>query len=203
MAAWIRRDGWGMVGQQYNPILTKSTDTANDFQYRLIVTPSGLGTAFNSWNESRSATSTYDEGVWYHVASTWKAGTLRSYVNGSLIDSTAFAVTIHVDERSLSIGSDTPGVLEIFYGAIDDVRIYDRALTDGDVQGLYGPPVEVLDARGRRVRTLHDHVALGAGTHTVRWDGCNEAAAPVANGVYFYRLSTADGSRTGRAVVLR
>jgi hypothetical protein len=145
MAAWIRRDGWGMVGQLYNPILTKSIDAPNDFQYRFIITPSGLGTAFNSWNESRAAASTYDEGVWYHVASTWKADTLRSYVNGQIIDATPFAVTIDVDPRTLSIGSDVPGILEIFYGAIDEVRIYARALSDGAIWELYGPPVSALE----------------------------------------------------------
>ena len=57
MAAYIRRDGWGMVGSQYNPILTKSIAAANDFQYRFIVSQSGssLGTiqkARASWSRS-------------------------------------------------------------------------------------------------------------------------------------------------------
>ena len=145
MAAYIRRDGWGMVGSQYNPILTKSIAAANDFQYRFIVSQSGLGTSLNSWNTSGSLPFDFLEDVWYHVASTWEADTLKSYVNGILMESTYLPTTIVPDTHTLSIGSDVPGVLEIFYGDIDEVRIYSRALSPADIAELVDLPSPVPD----------------------------------------------------------
>lgn len=47
--------------------------------------------------------------------------------------------------------------------------------------------VEVIDVNGRRVRTLFDR-RLPGGSHTVGWDGTDEASRRVAAGVYFARL---------------
>ncbi len=61
--------------------------------------------------------------------------------------------------------------------------------------------VEVFDVAGRRVNTLLDE-ELASGSHEVRWSGRSSAGLPVADGVYFLRLSTEAGTST-RKVVLR
>lgn len=53
--------------------------------------------------------------------------------------------------------------------------------------------IEVIDAAGRRVRTLPGG-DLAPGSHRVAWDGLDDAGLPVATGIYFVRAS--DGSRT-------
>jgi hypothetical protein len=45
----------------------------------------------------------------------------------------------------------------------------------------------VHDAVGRRIRTLLDDEQT-AGIHSAMWDGVDDSGAPVASGVYFYRL---------------
>ena len=45
----------------------------------------------------------------------------------------------------------------------------------------------VYDAGGRCVRTLHRSV-LGAGEHTITWDGRSDSGVKVGAGVYFYEL---------------
>lgn len=62
--------------------------------------------------------------------------------------------------------------------------------------------VRVLDVAGRTVRTLASG-AFAAGAQRVAWNGTDDSGARVAAGVYFYRLETADGSRTGRMVRMR
>lgn len=42
-----------------------------------------------------------------------------------------------------------------------------------------------------------------AGTHQVTWDGCSAHGAPVASGVYFYRLDADDYSATKKMVLLK
>ncbi len=62
--------------------------------------------------------------------------------------------------------------------------------------------VRVLDVAGRTVRTLASG-SFAAGTQRSSWDGTDAAGARVAAGVYFYRVETAAGARTGRMVLMR
>jgi photosystem II stability/assembly factor-like uncharacterized protein len=60
----------------------------------------------------------------------------------------------------------------------------------------------VHDVTGRRIRTLVDAVQP-AGVHAATWDGRDDAGVAAAGGVYFYRLRSDGGSRTGRMVLVR
>jgi hypothetical protein len=57
--------------------------------------------------------------------------------------------------------------------------------------------LEVLDAQGRRVRTLANH-ALPPGSHALEWDGRNEAGGRTGPGIYFYRLVAGEHRAHGR-----
>jgi choice-of-anchor B domain-containing protein len=60
--------------------------------------------------------------------------------------------------------------------------------------------LEVFDVSGRRVAVLMEGERVAPGSHTVRWDGRDERDRRVAAGVYFARLSTAQGERTRKIV---
>lgn len=62
--------------------------------------------------------------------------------------------------------------------------------------------LEVCDVSGRVVRRLVDGHREG-GPQGVAWDGRDERGRPVASGVYFSRLTTRDGSLTGRLVLVK
>jgi hypothetical protein len=59
----------------------------------------------------------------------------------------------------------------------------------------------VYDLMGRRVKTLVSE-RQAAGRHAVRWKGTNAGGAPVASGVYLYRLETPGDKRLTRTVTL-
>ncbi len=61
--------------------------------------------------------------------------------------------------------------------------------------------LEVLDAQGRRVRTLANHT-LPAGSHAIEWDGRNEAGGRTGPGVYFYRFVAGEWVANGRMTLL-
>ncbi|MGE5180344.1 MAG: FlgD immunoglobulin-like domain containing protein [Bacteroidota bacterium] len=65
-------------------------------------------------------------------------------------------------------------------------------------------PVRVIvyNVAGARVRTLLDR-AIEAGEHTVRWDGKDDHGRDVGSAAYFIRMSSASGSTTRKAVLLR
>lgn len=60
----------------------------------------------------------------------------------------------------------------------------------------------VYGADGRRLRTLADG-RLGAGTHTLQWDGRDDGGRATAPGVYFVRISGAGESRTAKVTRIR
>lgn len=74
---------------------------------------------------------------WSNITATYTSGARKLFVNGQLVVSDAKTGTVSGYLGSCLIG----GVKNIsdrrFIGSIDDVRIYDRALTDGEVKQLY------------------------------------------------------------------
>jgi hypothetical protein len=62
--------------------------------------------------------------------------------------------------------------------------------------------IDVFDVAGRRVATLIDG-PVAAGPHRATWDGRSSDGRSMPAGVYFVRLKTAEGSRSGRVLLLR
>jgi chitodextrinase len=76
--------------------------------------------------------------TWYHVVGVSNgSGTLAIYVNGVLLPTATNANSYNIGTlNNLYIGARTDGGTH-FNGLIDDVRIYNRALSAGEVQALY------------------------------------------------------------------
>jgi hypothetical protein len=62
--------------------------------------------------------------------------------------------------------------------------------------------LKVFDATGRAVRTLVDD-QVTPGAHQVVWDGRDDTGAPVASGVYFYRLASGDFVSSRKLMLIR
>jgi len=62
--------------------------------------------------------------------------------------------------------------------------------------------LRIYNVAGQVVRSLVDEVRI-AGVHSVTWDGRDETGAPVASGVYFYRLVTSGFTKTKKLTVLK
>ena len=62
--------------------------------------------------------------------------------------------------------------------------------------------IDVYDVQGRHVRTLVDEVRP-EGRHNVMWTGRRESGAALPNGVYFYRLRTADRTESKKILLMR
>jgi hypothetical protein len=75
---------------------------------------------------------------WYHVAVTFDdaTDTVQLYVNGSLEDTRTYTNTMTINEHPVGIGRDGMGG-DDFTGSIDNVRIYDRALSSSEVEALF------------------------------------------------------------------
>jgi hypothetical protein len=75
-------------------------------------------------------------GTWHHVVAVHDHGVNRLYVDGILHDTVEHRLWTH-DSQPLHIGrKGTPEPYFFFKGAIDDIRIYDRALDESEVREL-------------------------------------------------------------------
>jgi hypothetical protein len=78
--------------------------------------------------------------VWTHLAMTHDGTSLRLYVNGILVR-TAAGHGAAASSGALRIGGNAIWG-EYFRGLIDEVRIYNRALTGGEIQTDMGTPIQ-------------------------------------------------------------
>jgi hypothetical protein len=78
--------------------------------------------------------------TWTHLAATYDGSTIRLYVNGSQVASTARTGAITTSTSPLRIGGDSVWG-EYFTGLIDEVRVYNRALSQTEIQTDMNIPV--------------------------------------------------------------
>jgi hypothetical protein len=71
--------------------------------------------------------------TWTHLAMTYDGATLKIYVNGTLATSTPQSGTMTASTNALQIGGDTT-YGQYFKGLIDEVRVYNIALTQAQIQ---------------------------------------------------------------------
>ena len=86
-----------------------------------------------------SQTKDWDPDNWYHVAGTFDKGTMSLYINGTLEGEVEKAAGIAPSNLELWIGGDDWQPC-FFPGMIDEVRIYNKALTEAEInQAMEGP----------------------------------------------------------------
>ena len=78
--------------------------------------------------------------TWSYLTETYDGSTLRLYVNGTQVASVAHTGTIASSTNSLQIGGDTL-YSQYFAGLIDEVRIYNVALSAAQIQSDMTTPI--------------------------------------------------------------
>lgn len=119
------------------------TDTSgNNMNYGLWMTSSEKlrGGFETSSGSDRYATSpnTYNNGQWHHAVVTYDGTSIvRLYIDGVQVASTSTSSLPEVNKHPLRIGSDSRIVDDdLFIGNIDEVGIWDRALTTTEIANL-------------------------------------------------------------------
>jgi len=118
-------------GVQHGILLELGGDGTLRYLHRY---PLGTGGGTNIYTST-----TYGDGAWYHAAMVKSVDTISLYINGELVDSAA--------DTSVFNPGDTFGVVlgildherapaRLFPGAMDDVRIYDRPMSQEEIQAI-------------------------------------------------------------------
>ncbi|QTN30902.1 discoidin domain-containing protein [Akkermansiaceae bacterium] len=145
-AAWVRCDDINRDG----PILAKERSGANSYWFGVNNRSAEGAVAGNfgvllsangSWNLADRNQGTIPEGAWVHLASTWDGTTVRHYLNGSeLPETNTFTGPISPSSALLAIGVNSVHRNYAFKGAVDDLRIYDEALSPAEIIAISKPP---------------------------------------------------------------
>jgi len=77
-------------------------------------------------------------GTWYHLVGTYcQGGSIKTYVNGKLDREVAVASLLAPSTGTLKIGREPFGNMYLFNGLMDEVSIYNYALSEADVAEIY------------------------------------------------------------------
>jgi hypothetical protein len=92
------------------------------------------------------------ESEWYHVAGTYDGAEMKIYINGEFTGGWVTNISRTTDAGNLQIGAlRKPGEESWLNGTIDEVRIYDRALSKEEIQARVVTQSKVI---GRQTTTL-------------------------------------------------
>jgi hypothetical protein len=81
------------------------------------------------------------QSTWTHLAATWDGNTVRTYKNGQLLpNSYSFTGILTNSSDIIGIGVNSAWNSTHFDGLIDEVRIYNNALTQSEIQSVMAVP---------------------------------------------------------------
>ena len=158
LAAWIFPQDLANCPANDCRILAKSTGTAEDAHHFMLSTiDSGGATRLRFRVKTGGVTSTLiassgdlTEDEWRHAAAVYDGSEMRLYLDGSPVGSTSKSGALSLDPAvPVWIGGSPGGASERPWdGILDEVRIYDRALTQPEIQALPGPSQSHLFSDG-------------------------------------------------------
>ncbi len=143
LSAWMKSDGAGGVQG-----IIGWGNYGNDNQVTAFRLDSGVCSGFNGldiywWGDDlvscADPINIYD-GNWHNVLTTYDGSTKKLYVDGGLIGQMTPLNAVHdvPDTSHFAIGLTATAFNEYFNGSLDDVRVYDRALSPEEITALYG-----------------------------------------------------------------
>jgi HEAT repeat protein len=174
LSAWVVRTHDGTRGGK---IVNKWQDTTREGDYALSMTDAGqacivvANSAPKPQQDHIYSNTLAPKGKWTHVAATFDRGEIRLYING-IFDAGKNSTRIkHTDWKEYQHDEITIGALWDgkwgFRGAIDDVRIYGRALSASEIYALFGgPPRITRNARADRIVLKDGRIISGTITNT-------------------------------------
>ena len=147
IAAWIRME---QPPQEQRSIVTKAVGEGVYNSWELYFFPGDpecpdcllLSMAVGDGDETIFSPQPVSIGEWVHVAGTWDGQTMTMWIDGQPMDERD-VFDLQMDDHPILVGVDddhdpaTPlGLDGYFDGFIDDVRLYDRQLDDGEIAEL-------------------------------------------------------------------
>ena len=138
-SAWVRNDG--VAAGQYGKIVCQSHG-ANFDMHMSVAGNHALKYYINNTSVTANSSDVPAIGTWFHVCAVWQQSSRQEiYVNGELSASvTADTSVIGSNPHNVFIGGTTARSSRGWDGGIQNVRIWNRALSSDEVSTLYERP---------------------------------------------------------------
>ena len=135
VSAWVKPEAWDNV---WVSVLCKGYNEACR-QYGPQIHKSGkwLLNYYNGTKANELQAKAIELNTWSHVSVTYTPTAITVYVDGERIGSMTPLGNMVKNSEPLYIGCDFPGGDEYLTGDMDEVRIYNRALSASEVRALY------------------------------------------------------------------
>ena len=121
--------------------------------------------------------------TWSHLAATYDGANLRLYVNGTLVATRPTTGALALGSGPLRIGGNSFAGDEFFTGLIDEVRVYQRVLTAGEIQVDMGSAIVSADASPPTAPTGLTATG-GIGSATLGWTAASDDVGVVRYNVH-------------------
>src|SRR4051812_5787016 len=131
LEAWVRPNA---LNDWHTVVLKERTGYYAEALYANTDTQRPSGHVFTTSDHDLRGTSKLPVAAWSHLAATYNGSTLALWVNGTQVASQAATGTIASNTGPLRIGGNAIWG-EYFNGLIDEVRVYNRALSATEIQG--------------------------------------------------------------------
>jgi hypothetical protein len=128
------------LAYQFNLGVTGDLYKSSDWRkFNLYISTDQGPLAMNMYYNDASESSKYKLNSWYFIVGTYAGDSIRLYVNGVLTAQLAIKGSLITANSDLWIGKSAFGRTEYDFlaGKIDEVRIYNRALTQSEILELY------------------------------------------------------------------
>jgi hypothetical protein len=141
---------WAKSKELRNWFLLYKGSNTNNREYAIGLSPDSLlSFQINNYGSRIECSSTYSadtirEGKWYHIVGTWDGIAQKIYINGELVNIKYPKISIKNLDSDLFIGTYGGDINKYdFKGAIDDVLIFNRVLSEEEVKILYNSGEEI------------------------------------------------------------
>ena len=134
--------GLSVVGWvKFNAVTTGGSLLMKNSDYGMRLNTTGIipyfTTSVNGWGGKAGYSYTFQTGIWYFVGFTYASGTENVFLNGgNVLVSNAYSGSLAGTAGSVQLSQVVwdPSVIS---GSLDDVRIYNRALSAAEIQAIY------------------------------------------------------------------
>lgn len=146
ITAWINKTGDNAGSGQNHTVISKyRTETPAESGYLMKYVQGQASIFYKDQMTGAVVSPVYGNGQWVFIASSWdpEAGTMTLYVNGEKTGTMAINAPADDPANDIFIGACSgadAGIFTMnspFYGSIDDIRFYDRPLTESQIKSLY------------------------------------------------------------------
>jgi len=134
LSAWVNTNDAG--NGQHNPYVSKGDQAyaikhASSSTIEFFIYDAG-------WHTANVKVDSSFNGEWHHVAGTYDGSELKTYVDGVLGATVPYQGSIDVQTHNLTIGMNSQETDRFYDGVIDEVNIYNRALSASEIRFLVG-----------------------------------------------------------------